>query len=112
MCFRANVTGNTNLFNFYLPLILNGTTKKVIALGIGMADVDMASKYKLVSAGPYPVSKAALNMAMVKSHAQYADQGVLSMSVPAWSTRGTREKIGEPHPRIEHHSNVPLFGRS
>ncbi|KAI8634244.1 NAD(P)-binding protein [Xylariaceae sp. FL1651] len=80
-CFKVNVVGNVHLFNLYLPLVLKGRTKKIITLSSGMADLDMANKYKLALAAPYSVSKVAMNAVTVKFHAQYADQGVLFMNI-------------------------------
>ena len=79
--FRINVIGNINLYNAYIPLILKGTAKKVITLSTGHADIDMVTKYKIEISGPYTISKAALNMTVAKYHAEYAEQGVLFMSI-------------------------------
>lgn len=79
--FRINVVGNINLYNAYIPLVLNGSTKKVITLSTGHADIDMVTKYKVAVGIPYTVSKAALNMVVAKFHADYSEQGVLFMSI-------------------------------
>lgn len=79
--FKINVIGNVHLFNLYLPLILRGSTKKIIALSTGMADIDLQRDYKLATSAPYSISKTALNMAVAKFHAQYADQGVLFLAL-------------------------------
>jgi hypothetical protein len=44
-----------------MPLILKGKAKKVITLGTGMADDALTTKYDLELAGPYSISKAAMN---------------------------------------------------
>ena len=79
--FRVNVVGNINLYNAYMPLVLNGATKKVITLSTGHADFDMVTNYRIETAVPYTISKAALNMAVAKYHAEYSEQGVLFMSI-------------------------------
>lgn len=85
--FTVNVLGNIHLFNVYLPLLrpapLSGEKheSKVIVLSTGMADADMTAKYKVHEAAPYSIAKAALNMAVAKFHAGYADEGVLFMAI-------------------------------
>ncbi|KAF2971501.1 hypothetical protein GQX73_g2134 [Xylaria multiplex] len=80
-CFKINVIGNIHLFNIYMPLILEGHAKKVITLSSGHADNELARGFKLLLSAPYAVSKAAMNAAAVKFHAQYADQGVLFLNI-------------------------------
>ncbi|KAI1112718.1 NAD(P)-binding protein [Nemania sp. NC0429] len=79
--FKVNVIGNVHLFNIYLPLILKGRAKKVMTISSGMADLGLIRDYKVALAAPYSVSKAGINTAVGKFHAQYADQGVLFFSI-------------------------------
>lgn len=79
--FNVNVTGNIHLFNLFLPLIRNGRAKKVIAISTGMADINLISKYDIDVAGPYSISKAALNTAVAKYSALCKKDGILFMSV-------------------------------
>jgi NAD(P)-dependent dehydrogenase (short-subunit alcohol dehydrogenase family) len=79
--FQNNVVGNVHLINVYLPLILKGNAKKVIAISTGMADIDMIAKFNVHIAAPYAISKAALNAAIAKFSAQYSSQGVLFLSI-------------------------------
>ncbi|KAG7149601.1 Short chain dehydrogenase virK like protein [Verticillium longisporum] len=79
--FKVNAVGPVHLFNLYLPLILKGDAKKAIAITSGMADLDLINDYRIDVAGPYSISKGALNVAVSKFHAQYADQGVLFMGI-------------------------------
>ncbi len=64
-----------------MPLILKGSVKKVIALSSGFADDDLTTKYAIDVAGPYTVSKAAMNTVVAKFSAEYSDRGVLFMSI-------------------------------
>ena len=80
-CFRINTIGNIHLFNLYMPLVLNGRVKKVITLSSGYADDSLTVGFGIDVAGPYTVSKAALNTAVAKFSAQYAEQGVLFLSI-------------------------------
>tara|TARA_R110002003_G_scaffold121_29_gene10903 strand:- start:13670 stop:14056 length:387 start_codon:yes stop_codon:yes gene_type:complete len=79
--FNTNVVGQIHLINLFMPLILKGKVKKVIALTTGFADLDLTTKYGLYEAGPYAISKAALNMVIAKFHAEWQKEGVLLMSV-------------------------------
>ena len=79
--FRTNVVGNIHLFNLFIPLILKGNAKKVIALSTGMADLEPARIYNLHENAAYAISKAALNMAVGKFSAEYSKDGVLFISI-------------------------------
>ncbi|RDL35889.1 Uncharacterized protein BP5553_06501 [Venustampulla echinocandica] len=78
---KTNVVGNVHLFNLFMPLILNGQQKKVIAISSGHADLDLISKYEIEVTGPYAVGKAATNAVVSKFSAEYAKDGVLFMSI-------------------------------
>ncbi len=80
-CFHTNVIGNIHLFNLYMPLVLKGSAKKVITLTSGFADNDLTATYGIDVAGPYTISKAAMNAAVAKFQAQYSGDGVLFMSI-------------------------------
>jgi NAD(P)-dependent dehydrogenase (short-subunit alcohol dehydrogenase family) len=79
--FSTNVIGNIHLINLFLPLILKGSLKKVIALSSGMADTELVAKFNVHEGTPYSMSKAALNMAIAKFHAEYEKDGVLFMAI-------------------------------
>jgi NAD(P)-dependent dehydrogenase (short-subunit alcohol dehydrogenase family) len=79
--FSTNVVGNIHLINLFMPLILKGSLKKVIALSSGMGDADLTAKFNVHEGSPYSISKAALNMAIAKFHAEYEKDGVLCMAI-------------------------------
>lgn len=79
--FQINVVSNIHLINQFMPLILAGNAKKVIALSTGMADLDPIIQFEFDNAPGYAISKAAMNVAIGKFHAQYKKQGVLCMSI-------------------------------
>ncbi|KAL7931834.1 hypothetical protein V8C35DRAFT_282173 [Trichoderma chlorosporum] len=79
--FKVNVISNVHLFNLYMPLVLAGKAKKVISLSTGMANLDSINKYELHVAPGYAISKAAMNVAVGKFHAQYKKDGVLFISI-------------------------------
>ncbi|EEP76439.1 conserved hypothetical protein [Uncinocarpus reesii 1704] len=80
-CFQVNVVGQIHLFNIFIPLILKGSAKKVIALSSGQADPKLVLDFNIDVAPSYSISKAALNFAITKFSAQYAKDGVLFMSI-------------------------------
>ncbi|EHK47829.1 hypothetical protein TRIATDRAFT_90307 [Trichoderma atroviride IMI 206040] len=79
--FRINTIGAIHLFNIFMPLILKGQAKKVIAISTGMSDPEMTLKADIYQATSYAMSKAALNMAVAKFSALYREQGVLCMAI-------------------------------
>lgn len=79
--FQTNLIGNVHLINIYLPLILKGSAKKIVAISTGMADIEMIRNFNVHIAAPYAISKAGLNTAMAKFSAQYSSQGVLFLSI-------------------------------
>ncbi|CAI7616453.1 unnamed protein product [Penicillium discolor] len=80
-CFKINTVSNIHLFNLFMPLILKGEVKKVIAISSGHASLDAISNLGIEVAPLYTISKAALNAAVAKFSAQYAKDGVLFMSI-------------------------------
>ena len=81
-----------------MPLILEGDIKKVISLSSGyvnayvkdqdvslthprMADNELVTKFGVYEAGPYTVSKSAMNMVVSKFQAEYESNGVLFLSI-------------------------------
>lgn len=69
------------LYNAFTPLILRGSTKKVVCISSGMADFEMARNYDLTAGALYSASKAAMNVVTAKYSAQYRDQGVLFIGI-------------------------------
>ncbi|KAK8073098.1 short chain dehydrogenase [Apiospora saccharicola] len=77
----VNVVANIHLCNLFLPLVLRGSTKKVILISTGMAEADLTNQYAVDVGALYAISKAALNMAAAKFNAQYKKDGVLFLCV-------------------------------
>lgn len=94
--YNINVVGTIHLINLLLPLILAGSTKKVIALTTGLTDEDISRKYKVFTAAPYVISKLGLNGAINKYHGEFADRGVLFMAIsPGLVDNGQFEGLNE-----------------
>ena len=79
--FQTNVTGNIHFFNLFMPLVLKGKTKKVIAISSGYADLDFINNFDIENSALYSASKAALNIIVAKFSAQYKKDGVLVFSL-------------------------------
>lgn len=80
-CFQTNVIGNIHLFNIFLSLIKSGQTKKIVTISTGMADIDVTVDLELVTGAAYSISKAAMNMAIAKFHAEFKPEGIIFMGV-------------------------------
>jgi short-subunit dehydrogenase involved in D-alanine esterification of teichoic acids len=78
---QTNVVGNIHLFNLFIPLVLKGKVKKVIAISTGLADVNLTNECDIDIAPLYAASKGALNVIVAKFNAQYKKDGVLFMSI-------------------------------
>ncbi|KJR86058.1 short chain dehydrogenase (AtsC) [Sporothrix schenckii 1099-18] len=79
--FRVNTIGAVHLFNAFMPLVLKGRAKKVIAISTGMSDPEMTLQADIYQATSYAITKAALNMAIAKFSAVYREKGVLCMAI-------------------------------
>lgn len=79
--FKTNVVGNIHLFNLFLPLVMKGKVKKVIAISSGHGDLDWINNNEIEVASLYAASKAALNVIVAKFNAQYKKDGVLFFSI-------------------------------
>ncbi|SPO03145.1 related to protoporphyrinogen oxidase [Cephalotrichum gorgonifer] len=79
--FQTNVVGNIHLFNLFIPLIMKGKVKKVIALSSGHADLDLINQLDIEQSTLYSATKAAMNVIVAKFSAQYKKDGVLFFGV-------------------------------
>ncbi|KAI1387865.1 uncharacterized protein F4822DRAFT_294412 [Hypoxylon trugodes] len=77
----TNVIGNLQLYNVFLPLILKGKVKKVVALTSGHADLDFINQFDIQVGSLYAASKGAMNIINAKYNTQYKKQGVLFLSI-------------------------------
>ncbi|RDW61211.1 uncharacterized protein DSM5745_10709 [Aspergillus mulundensis] len=79
--FQTNVVGNIHLFNLFLPSVMQGKVKKVIAISSGHADLDLINALEVENSALYAASKAAMNTIVAKFSAQYKRDGVLFVAV-------------------------------
>lgn len=70
--FRTNVVGNIHLFDCFLPFVMKGKVKKVIAISSGHADLDFINDLDVETSALYSTSKAAMNVIVAKfNNTQY-----------------------------------------
>ncbi|KAI0440291.1 NAD(P)-binding protein [Xylaria telfairii] len=103
---EANVLANIHLYNIFMPLILQGTAKKVVAISSGIADIDWINDYEIAALSLNSMSKAALNVVTAKFNAQYKKDGVLFLSVcPGFVDTG---HFIEPTPEQQTNMNIMM----
>ena len=71
--------------NNFLPLIRNGSKKKIIYITTGLADLDATLTAGLPASLGYASSKAAMNIIMAKYAVELGQEGILVLSLsPGW----------------------------
>ena len=67
--------------NVFIPLVRAGRTKKVISISSGAADAAGIIASGNPGSGPYVISKAGLNIAVVKYAVEYKDEGIVFLAL-------------------------------
>lgn len=79
--FSVNVVGVAFTIAAFLPLIRKGQTKKIVAISTGMALNDFTNSLEVHIAAPYSVSKAAVNMLIVKYSVVLKKENILVFAI-------------------------------
>ncbi|KAJ6580833.1 hypothetical protein B0H19DRAFT_1251118 [Mycena capillaripes] len=79
--FKVNTIGTVHTINAFLPLLRNGSTKKVLALSTSVSNLDLTLSADIVAEPGYAISKAALNMVVAKYAAQYKAEGFVFLAI-------------------------------
>ncbi|KAF8215777.1 hypothetical protein K438DRAFT_1659037 [Mycena galopus ATCC 62051] len=79
--FKTNTIGAIHCTNAFLPLLKNGSAKKVISITSGMGDLEVTLLSESVAEATYAISKAALNMVVAKYAAQYKAEGFTFLAI-------------------------------
>ncbi|KAL5478782.1 hypothetical protein ACEPAI_2059 [Sanghuangporus weigelae] len=79
--FKTNVVGTTHAINTFIPLLRDGETKKVLVVSSSMGSTRYALTANISTAGPYAISKAALNMVVAKFATKFRDEGFTFLAV-------------------------------
>ncbi|KAJ6489686.1 hypothetical protein C8R47DRAFT_1320235 [Mycena vitilis] len=79
--FKQNTISIVHSTNAFLPLLKNGSAKKVITLSTGLADPDFTVLGEAPGQVGYSVAKAALNMVVAKYAAKYKADGFVFLAI-------------------------------
>ncbi|KAL5520490.1 hypothetical protein ACEPAG_9714 [Sanghuangporus baumii] len=79
--FKTNVVGTTHAINAFIPLLRAGEMKKVLVVSSSMGSPRFALRANISTAGPYAISKAALNMVVAKFATRFKDEGFTFLAV-------------------------------
>ncbi|TKX21183.1 hypothetical protein C1H76_6724 [Elsinoe australis] len=83
--FNINVVGTHNVISAFLPLLKQGTSKKVINITSTMGSMAMSAFFKHQPTPAYKVSKAALNMLTVQYSEALEGEGFTVVALcPGW----------------------------
>ncbi|KAJ3539552.1 hypothetical protein NM208_g5443 [Fusarium decemcellulare] len=83
--FKTNVAGAHFVTKAFLPLLEDGSLKKIINISSGLGSIGLAGKYRAAPFPAYNVSKAALNMLTVQYALQLAEDGFTVVAIsPGW----------------------------
>jgi NAD(P)-dependent dehydrogenase (short-subunit alcohol dehydrogenase family) len=76
----TNVLGVVYSINSFLPLVLKGSVKKIVAISTGMADAELSLDGVKVQVA-YSSMKAALNMIVAKFAVELRPKGVMTLAL-------------------------------
>ncbi|KAJ6452532.1 hypothetical protein C8R47DRAFT_1229350 [Mycena vitilis] len=79
--FKTNTIGVVHATNAFLPLLKNGAAKKVLTLTSSLAASDFTLSAPAIGEVSYSISKAALNMVVLKYAAQYKPEGFVFLAM-------------------------------
>ena len=79
--FNVNVLGVMFTINAFLPLIRNGSVKKIIVMSTGLADPDFTLKFGMPTSVVYSTIKAALNIVVSKYALELKSDGIIVLAL-------------------------------
>ncbi|KAJ7837386.1 hypothetical protein B0H14DRAFT_3141452 [Mycena olivaceomarginata] len=82
--------------NAFLPLLKNGSAKKVLTVGSALGDSELTLKAQVTGRVGYSIGKAALNMVVAKYAAQYKAEGFVFLSINPGSVDTSADAMSEP----------------
>jgi len=101
--FKTNVIGTTHTINAFLPLILAGSSKKVIVVSSSVGSLGFTLSSGFSVAVPYAASKAAVNMIVAKFAVRFRKEGLVFLAVNPGLVKtmpGTKEEVDAYYERI------------
>lgn len=79
--FSVNVVGAAFTIQAFLPLVRKGQTKKIATITSAMGSDTLTNHFGVAMAGPYCVSKAALNCLVAKYNVALKKEGILCFGI-------------------------------
>ncbi|KAK7046567.1 NAD(P)-binding protein [Favolaschia claudopus] len=95
---KANTISVAHSTNAFLPLLKNGSSKKVLTVSSGAGNVNVTLKTDVAAQVGYSVAKAAMNMVVAKFAAQYRDDGFVFLSICPGMVDTSATKTSPPTP--------------
>lgn len=77
----TNVTGVLYTINAFLPLVRKSETKKIAVITSGLADNTMAHAAQFADAVPYSISKAAVNLLVMRFAVELKPEGITLLAL-------------------------------
>ncbi|KAJ6452534.1 hypothetical protein C8R47DRAFT_264843 [Mycena vitilis] len=93
--FKTNTIGVVHSTNAFLPLLKNGTSKKVLTLSSPLADLGVTLTGETIGEVSYSISKAALNMVVAKYAARYKTDGFVFLSMSPGAVNTAALPVGD-----------------
>ncbi|KAJ6461999.1 hypothetical protein C8R47DRAFT_1058235 [Mycena vitilis] len=93
--FKTNTIGVVHAINAFLPLLKNGSAKKVLTLSSGLGDLPGTLLAGAPGEVSYSISKAALNMVVAKYAAQYKADGFVFLAICPGAVKMTLLPVGD-----------------
>ncbi|KAJ7837398.1 hypothetical protein B0H14DRAFT_2362414 [Mycena olivaceomarginata] len=94
--FKSNAVSVVHSTNAFLPLLKNGSTKRVLTLGSGLGDLDLTLTSGTTSRAGYSIAKAALNLIVAKYAAQYKAEGFVFLCISPGVVDTSADATSEP----------------
>ena len=76
-----NVLGVIHVTNAFLPLLREGSVKKVVMISSGLGDLQLTLRLGFPFSAPYCISKAALNMVVAKYAMELQQKGIAFLAI-------------------------------
>lgn len=73
--------GVTNAVNSFMPLVKRSTTQRVTRNSPEMVEANLINGYEIFEAGPYALSKAAVNVVVAKDNATHKGDMILLLAI-------------------------------
>ncbi|KAJ6541773.1 hypothetical protein B0H19DRAFT_1212873 [Mycena capillaripes] len=120
--FKLNTISAVHSVNAFLPILKNGSIKKVITISSGLADSDLTVLAEATGQASYSVAKAALNMVVAKYAAKFKAEGFIflalspgivntsagAISPPSAGALEEKKKLSQSIPKVAPHFKGPI----